>query len=61
MGKNIRGNKNLELRLSIKLFVESEISYCNKSILKSPRRKILLDDSFCNCSDKGEINHLLNH
>ena len=55
VGKNIRGNKKLELRVSIKLFVESGISYFEKSILKSPRRKIRLDDSFCNFSNKGEI------
>ena len=56
VGKNIRGNKKLELRVSIKLFTESEISYFNKSILKSPRRKIILDDSFCNFSNKGDTN-----
>ena len=56
VGKNIRGNKKLELRVSKKLFIESEISYFNNSILKSPRRKILLDDSFCNFRDKGETN-----
>ena len=39
----------------MKLFTESEISYFNKSMLKSPRRKTLLDDSFCNFSSKGEI------
>ena len=55
VGKNIRGNKKLELRVSIKLFTESEISYFNKSMLKSPRRKILLDDSFCNFCSKGEM------
>ena len=41
IGKNIKGNKKLELRVSIKLFTESEISYFNKSMLKSPRRKTL--------------------
>ena len=55
VGKNIRGNKKLELRVSIKLFTESEISYFNKSMLKSTRRKTLLDDAFCNFSSKGEI------
>ena len=55
VGKNIRGNKKLELRVSMKLFIESEISYFNESMLKSPRRKILLEDSFCNFSNKGEI------
>ena len=39
VGKNMRGNKKLELTVSIKLFTESEISYFNKSMLKSPRRK----------------------
>ena len=28
-GENIRGNKNLELRVSIKLLIESEILYFN--------------------------------
>ena len=54
-GKNIRSNRMLELEVSIKLFIKSEASYFNKSILKSLRRKILLDDSFCNFSNKGEI------
>ena len=55
VAKNIRGNKKLELRVSIKLFTESEISYFNESMLKSPRRKTFLDDTFCNFSSKGEI------
>ena len=42
-------------QLSIKLFTESEILYFNKSMLKSLRRKTLLDDSFCNFGSKGEI------
>ena len=36
--------------------MESEISYFNKPILNSPRRKIILDDPFCNFHNKGEIN-----
>ena len=55
VGKNIRGNKKLELRVSIKLFTESDILYFNKSILKSPRRKTLLDNFSCNFSGKGEV------
>ena len=55
VGKNIRGNKKLELRVSIKLFTESEISCFNKSMLKPPRRKTLLDDSFSNFSSYAEI------
>ena len=54
-GNNIRGNKKLELRVPMKLFTESEISYFNKSMLKSSRRKTLLHDSFCYFSSKGEI------
>ena len=34
VGKNKRGNKKLKLRVSIKLFIESDI---HKSKLKSPR------------------------
>ena len=55
VGKNIRGNKKLELRVSIKLFTESEISCFNKSMLKPPRRKTLLNDSFSNFSSYAEI------
>ena len=33
LGNNIRGNKKLELRVPMKLFTESEISYFNKSML----------------------------
>ena len=53
--KSIRGNKKLELRVSIKLFIESEISYFYKSTLKSPRRKSLLNHLFCNFLNKEEI------
>ena len=59
VGKNIRGNKKLELRISIKLFIESEISCFNKSILNSPRRKTLLDGFFCNFRYKWEINSFI--
>ena len=58
VGKNIRGNKKIELRVSLSvsvIIIESEISYFNKSVLKSLRRIILLDDSFCNFSNKEEI------
>ena len=43
VGRNIRDNKKLEQRVSIKIFTESEISCFNKLILKSPGRRILLD------------------
>ena len=43
VGRNIRDNKKLEQRVSIKIFTESEISCFNKLILNSPRRRILLD------------------
>ena len=32
VGKITRGNEKSELRVSMKLFIESEISYLNKSI-----------------------------
>ena len=56
VGKNIKGNKKLELKVSIKSIIESKILYFNKSILNSARKKFLLDDSFCNFSNKREIN-----
>ena len=59
VGKNIRSYKKLELRVSVKLFTESEISYFSKPMLKSPRRKILLENSFCNFCGKGEIKPFL--
>ena len=59
VGKTTRGNKKLELKVSITLFIESEISYFNKLILKSSRRKILLDDSFSNLSNKGEMSKII--
>ena len=46
LGRAIWGNKKLELNVSIKLLVKSESSFFNKSILKSPNKKIFLEDSF---------------
>ena len=59
VGENIRGHKKLELRLTIKLSIESEILYFDKSMLKPRRKKIILDDSFCNFSNNGEIKSFL--
>ena len=39
VGRSIWGNKKLELSVSIKLLIESESSYFNKSMLKSPNKK----------------------
>ena len=59
VGGSIWGKKKLELSVSIKLLIESESSYFNKSILKSPNKKILLEDSFCSFNSNGEIKSLL--
>ena len=59
VGRNKLGNKKLELSVSMKLLIESESSYFNKSILKSPKKKILLDDSFCCFNNNGETKSLL--
>ena len=59
VGRSIWGSKKLELSVSIKLLIESESSYFNKSILKSPNKKILLEDSFCSFNSNGEIKSLL--
>ena len=52
--RGIWGNKKLELSASIKLLIESESSYFNKSILKSPNKKILLEGFFCSLTIMGE-------
>ena len=46
VGKSIWGNKKLEVSVSIKLLIESESSYFSikVSILKSPNKKIILED-----------------
>ena len=59
IGMSIWGNKKLELSVSIKLLFESESSYFDKSILKSPNKKIPLEDSFCSFNSNGEIKSLL--
>ena len=59
VGGSIWGNKKLELSVSIKLLIESESSYFSKSILKSPNKKIFMEDSFCSFNKNGEINSLL--
>ena len=45
----------LGLNVSIKFLIESRSSYCNKSTLKSPNKKISLEDSLCSFNSNGEI------
>ena len=45
LGKSIWVNIKLELSVSMKLLIESKSSYFNNSMLKSPKKKILLEDS----------------
>ena len=49
------GNIKLEPSVSIKLLIKSESPYFNKSILRSPSRKILLEGSFRSFNSNGEI------
>ena len=53
VGRSIWDNKKLQLSV----LIESESTYFNKSVLKSPNKKILLEDSFCSVND-GEIKSL---
>ena len=57
-GRGVWGNKKLELSLSIKLLIECESSYFNKSILKLPNKKIL-SHSFRGFNSNEEIKSLL--
>ena len=59
VGRSIWVPKKLELSVSIKLLIEPESSYFNKSMLKSPNKKILLEVSFCSFNNKGKIKSLL--
>ena len=59
VGRIIWGNKKLKLCVSIKLLIESESSYFNKSVLKSRNKKIFLEDSFCSFNNNGETKSLL--
>ena len=40
IGSNIRGDRKLNESVSTKLLTGSRVSYCSKSTLKSPRRKV---------------------
>ena len=55
VGRSVSGNKKLELSVSVKLLIESESSYFEKLILKSPNKKIFLEDFFCSFNSNGEI------
>ena len=60
VGRSVSGNKKLELSVSIKPLIESESSYFEKLILKSPNKKNFLEDFFCSFNSNGEIKCLLN-
>ena len=45
VGSNMRGDRKLDESVSAKLLASSDVSYCSKSTLKSPRRKIFFE--FC--------------
>ena len=42
VGSNMRGERKLNDNVSTKLLTGSDIFYCSKSILKSPRRSFSL-------------------
>lgn len=41
-GSSLCGSKKFDESVSITSFTGSQFSYCHKSILKSPRRKVIL-------------------
>ena len=47
LGSSVCCSKKSDQSVSTKLFTESQSSHVNKSILKSTRRKIFCEDSFC--------------
>ena len=55
VGSNMSGDRKLDESMSTKLLTGSDISYCSKSMLKSPRRKIFFKFSLLSFSDNDSI------
>ena len=55
VGSNMRGDKKLHESVSIKLFTGSDVSYCSKPMLKSPRTKTFFEFSLLSFSNNDSI------
>ena len=55
VGSNMRGDRKLDESMSTKLMTGSDVSYCSKSMLKSPRRKIFFEFSLLSFSNNDSI------
>ena len=53
VGSNMRGDRKLDESVSTKLLTGSDVSYCSKSMLKSPRRKFFFEFSLSSFSNNG--------
>ena len=50
VGSNMRGDRKLDESVTSKLLTGSDVSYCSKSVLKAPRRKLFLEFSLLSFS-----------
>ena len=55
LGSKMRGDRKLDESVSTKLLTGSDVSYCGKSMLKSPRRNIFLELSLLSFSNNDSI------
>ena len=55
VGRNTRGDRKLGENVSTKLLAGSDVSYCSKSMLKSPRTKIFFEFSLLSYSNIDRI------
>ena len=55
VGSNMTGDRKLDENVSTKLLAGSNVSYCSKSMLKSPRRKIFFEFSLLNLPKNDSI------
>ena len=53
VGNNMRGDRKLDESVSTKLLTGSDVSYCSKSMLKSPRRKFFFEFSLSSFPNNG--------
>ena len=55
VGSNMSGDRKLDESMSTKLLTGSDVSYCSKSVLKSPRRKIFFEFPLLSFSNNDSI------
>ena len=55
VGSNMRVDRKLDENVSTRLLTGPHVSYCSKSMLKLPRRKIFFESSLLNFSNNDSV------